>query len=111
MKKCNNSGGWLIPCVIAKGIDSGKNLHPNYLCIQSTSPIFSSAGMPSVWLTWFHSLDFSLLSEPKHSLVVCTVMFSGKPEQKRRDVGHCWLVFPSGWLMQAVFIPGGLHGS
>lgn len=48
VKKCNNSGGWLIPYVVAKGIDSGKNLHPSYVCIQRTSPIFSSSDMPSV---------------------------------------------------------------
>lgn len=56
VKKCNHSRGWLITCVAAKDIDSGKNLHPNYLRIQRTIPIFSSSGMPSVWLTCFHSL-------------------------------------------------------
>lgn len=30
-----------------------------------------------------------LLSEPEHTSGVCPVGFSGKPEQKRRDAGHC----------------------
>lgn len=41
MKKPNNSVGWLRPCVVVRGIDSGKDLHPNYLLIQRTGPVFS----------------------------------------------------------------------
>lgn len=43
-----------------------KGLHPNYLCIQRTRPMFSRSMMLIIGLTWFHSSDFLLSSGPKH---------------------------------------------